>query len=69
MELSQTANLNLKERLIMRKTLFVSQLSKEDQGKIEALLIAEGLNREDIETAMDSRLCDLSDTINLKELF
>lgn len=47
------------------KTKYIAQFPLEVQEKINEELIALGLNREDIERAMSSRLCDLEDTIDI----
>lgn len=49
------------------KTMYICQLSKGVQESIEQELISLGLEKEDIENALDSRLCDLSDTININK--
>jgi hypothetical protein len=49
------------------KTQYVRTLPQETQESIEKDLKAQQLNKEDIEAAMDSRLCDLSDTININK--
>jgi hypothetical protein len=50
------------------KTRYVAQLSPEAQALTRELLEMEGLNEDDIEVAMDSRLCDLTDTINVNDV-
>ena len=49
----------------MMKTLFINQLEESTQKAIERELTEMGFSQEDIENALDSRLCDLSDTINI----
>jgi SOS response regulatory protein OraA/RecX len=49
------------------KNVFIRTLSEEIQTKIKAELIQLGLDNEDIENAMDSRLSDLADTININK--
>lgn len=51
------------------KTLFVNQVGSAVRAQIEAELKAVGLVPEDIETALDSRLCDLEDTIDMKLMY
>ena len=51
----------------MNKTMFVAQLPIETQNAIERELRALGLTNEDIENGMNSRLCDLSDTIDISK--
>lgn len=43
----------------MNKTAFISTLPKDEQDKIRAALTAQGYSTEDIELAMNSRLCDV----------
>lgn len=50
------------------KTLYVAQLSTEAQVLTKELLEMAGISEEDIELAMDSRLADLSDTININDV-
>lgn len=49
----------------MKKTTFICQLSERTQKEIENELIDLGLSSEDVQNALDSRLCDLSDTIDI----
>lgn len=45
---------------------YIATLNHEEQMRIrEALLIA-GIDGEDIERAMNGRICDLEDTINIR---
>ena len=55
-------------RKIMNKTAFVSELPETVQGKIYIDLITKArlVDMEEINMAMNSRLCDLEDTINIK---
>lgn len=46
---------------------FIRTLSNEAQGQIADELRIQGFNQEDIERALDSRLCDLEDVIDLKK--
>lgn len=62
------AFLLLRRNNTMRKfhmTTMITFLPKQVQNAIEADLAAQGIEGEDIERAMSSRLCDLEDTINL----
>lgn len=45
------------------KTTYICQLSENEQNEIKYKLISMGLSHEDIELAMNSRLCDLEDTL------
>lgn len=47
---------------------YVLELSKEIQEKIEAALIEAGIEGEDLERGMASKVVDLEDTINVKEI-
>ncbi|MDF2950575.1 MAG: hypothetical protein K0S18_158 [Anaerocolumna sp.] len=49
------------------KTQYISTLSQEIQSQIKADLQSIGLNAQDIEIAMNSRLSDLEDTINISK--
>jgi SOS response regulatory protein OraA/RecX len=51
----------------MMKNVFVRTLSEEMQNEIKAELNQLGLDKEDIENALDSRLSDLADTININK--
>lgn len=48
----------------MNKTIFICQLPEKYQNKIRRTLIENGINKTDIETALNSRLCDLEETLN-----
>lgn len=48
--------------------MYVCQLSADKQRMIEQELINIGLDQEDIENAMDSKIDDLTDTINIYEI-
>ena len=50
----------------MNKTIFICQLPQATQDAIRRELVNAGLSFEDIEIAMDSRICDLSDTITIE---
>lgn len=52
----------------MNKTIYICQLSAEYQAQIRQTLTEKGINKEDIKAALNSRLCDLEDTINIKEV-
>lgn len=47
--------------------MYVKQLKEQYQQEIEKALKDAGLAKEDIETAMDSKIKDLSDVITLKK--
>lgn len=49
------------------KTTYISLLSNDIQEAIERELRQLGLDDEDIELAMSSRLCDLEDTIDIEK--
>jgi SOS response regulatory protein OraA/RecX len=49
------------------KNTFIRTLNEEIQTEIKAELIQLGLDNEDIENALDSRLSDLADTININK--
>lgn len=49
------------------KTIYVNQISKEIQESVRQELVDLNLSTEDVNNAMDSRLCDLSDTIDIKK--
>lgn len=53
----------------MSKTIFICQLPQTTQDAIRNQLVKAGFDSESIELAMNSRLCDLEDTIeiNLQE--
>lgn len=48
------------------ETRYICTLDSASQRKIASRLIAEGINGDDFQMAMESRLCDLADTISLK---
>lgn len=50
------------------KGLYVLQLSEERQEIIKSELYQVGLEYDEIEIAMSSRLCDLTDTINIANI-
>lgn len=52
----------------MNKTIYICQLPKKYQTRIRQILTEKGINKQDIETALNSRLCDLEDTINIEEV-
>jgi hypothetical protein len=47
------------------QTTYINQLPGDTQKAIKEELVGMGLSMEDIECAMDSRLCDLEDTIDI----
>ncbi|WP_217269600.1 hypothetical protein [Neobacillus endophyticus] len=47
------------------KTMYIAQLPIEIQKEILKKLNDLGLSKNDIKNAMDSRLCDLEDTIDI----
>ena len=49
----------------MKKTLFVAQLPNAMQAQIEEELKNQGFTPEDISNALESRLSDLSDTLDI----
>ena len=49
-------------------TQYVAQLSEAQQGIIRKRLENAGLDAEDVERGMDSRLCDLQDTIRIDDI-
>ena len=51
----------------MTSTILINQLSDDVQNNIINDLINLGLESEDIQTALDSRLSDLSDVININQ--
>ena len=53
----------------MNNTSHIQTLPEEAQAKIKSELIRTGLAPADIKEAMNSRLCDLADTINIKNIF
>ena len=52
----------------MNKTAYICQLSAEYQAQIRQALTEKGINKEDIETALNSRLCDLEEILNIEEV-
>lgn len=52
----------------MNKTVYICPLPKKYQDQIRQVLTEKEINKEDIETALNSRLCDLEDTINIEEV-
>ena len=65
MKSSEIDNNKRKEVDTMSKTIFICQLPQATQDAIRNQLVKAGLSFEDIELAMNSRLCDLSDTIEI----
>ncbi len=49
----------------MSKTIFICQLPEETQDAIRNQLVKAGFDSIDIEIAMNSRICDLEDTIKI----
>ena len=49
----------------MNKTIFICQLPQATQDAIRRELVKAGFDSDDIEIAMNSRLCDLEDTIEI----
>ncbi|MNB67629.1 hypothetical protein D3C87_914880 [compost metagenome] len=47
--------------------MYVYQLNSKDQELIKAALIKAGIKGSDLENAMDSKVVDLKDTINVKK--
>ena len=47
-------------------TEYICTLDSASQRKIASRLVAEGINGDDFQMAMESRLCDLADTISLR---
>ena len=52
----------------MNKTAFICQLPKRYQNLIRQALTEKGINKDDIETALNSRLCDLEEILNIEEV-
>lgn len=52
----------------MNITAYICQLSAEYQNLIRQALTEKGIDKEDIETALNSRLCDLEELINIEEV-
>ena len=53
----------------MNKTTYIQELPKEIQESIKNILIHTGAEPEDIETALNSRLCDLEEVTEIKNIF
>ena len=51
----------------MNKTTHISALPKEAQEEIKNILIQTGAEPEDIEAALNSRLCDLEEVVNITD--
>ena len=51
----------------MKSTMYISTMSITTQNSIQADLQSIGLGIDDVSTAMNSRLCDLEDTINIEK--
>lgn len=49
------------------KTNYITTLSEDTQNEIRSDLQSQGYGNSDIETAMNSRLTDLEDTIDIKK--
>jgi hypothetical protein len=52
----------------MSKTIFISTLSAKTKQAIASKLQSIGLSESDIDTAMNSRICDLEDTIDISKI-
>ena len=50
------------------KGLYIAQLSEQRQQAIQAELVNIGLSHDEIEMALNSRVCDLMDTINISNV-
>lgn len=50
----------------MNITAYICQLSAEYQNLIRQALTEKGIDKEYIETALNSRLCDLEELINIE---
>jgi len=48
-------------------TRYIWTLTAEEQQAIYAALLMAGIEGEDLELAMDGRICDLEDTIDIRE--
>lgn len=48
-------------------TRYIWTLSSEEQAAIMTALLLAGIEGEDLERAMDGRICDLEDTIDIEE--
>lgn len=53
----------------MNNTMYIAALPKETQEKIKNILIHTGAEPEDIEAALNSRLCDLEEIEDIKNIF
>jgi len=51
----------------MNKTTYICQLPLSIQQAIKEDLLSLDLSSEDIQNALDGRLCDLEDTININQ--
>ena len=52
----------------MNKTVYICQLSAECKNQIRQALVEKGTDKEDIETALNSRFRDLESITNIKEV-
>lgn len=52
----------------INKNIYVQQLNEKQKEEIYNLLLEQDLCKEDLDSAMASRLCDLEDTIPLYKL-
>ena len=48
-------------------TRYIWMLTQEEQAAIMTALILAGVEGDDLERAMDGRICDLEDTIDIRE--
>ena len=53
----------------MNNTTHIAALPKEIQEEIKTILIHRGTEPEDIEAALNSRLCDLEEIKEIKNIF
>lgn len=51
-----------------RRTTYICQLPIKYQTQIKQKLTEKGINKQDIETALNSRLCDLEEVLNIEEV-
>lgn len=51
-----------------RRTTYICQLPAKYQTQIRGELTEKGINKQDIETALDCRLCDLEEILNIEEV-
>ena len=65
MKSSEIDNKKGKDVDTMNKTIFICQLPQATQDTIRNQLVKAGFDSESIELAMNSRLCDLEDTIEI----